>query len=100
MESELEETKRRSEWLTALISKSTLSPLLLNHKGVRNDFFPSKTLLHHLLHTSPLPSTPSPSTLLQSQSTVRLKLEPNQSGGRSSQSLQLLLQLQSSIIFV
>lgn len=52
-ESELDETERRNGWLPALIGKSSLSPLLVNHKGVRNDFFPSKTLLHHLLLTYP-----------------------------------------------
>lgn len=47
--SELEETKGQNGWLAALIGKFSLSPLLVNHKGVRNDFFPSKTLLYHLL---------------------------------------------------
>lgn len=32
--SELEETKRHNGWTTALISKSSLLPLLVTHKGV------------------------------------------------------------------
>ncbi len=51
--SELEETKGRNRWLATLIGKSSLSPLLVNHKGVRNDLFPSKTLLRHFLLTYP-----------------------------------------------
>lgn len=58
----LEETKRQNGWLAALICKSSLSPLLVNHKELRNDFFSSIISFSHTL--SP---TPPPSVLLQSQ---------------------------------
>lgn len=57
VKSELEETKRQNGWPTALNGKSCPSPLLVNHKGVTNDFLPSETLLNRLPVTCPLPTS-------------------------------------------
>lgn len=73
-----EETKRLNGWLAALISKFSLSPLLVSHKGVTNDFSPSKALPYHLL-TYPL------------HTSLTLKTKTKTLVGRLLQSLQLVL---------